>query len=188
MNARLTFIHAFTALHSGVGQGAGIIDLPVAREKSTGIPYLPGSSLKGALRTRCKARGMEQDCYEIFGPENVEDTNANASMIQFTDQRLLLLPVRSLAGTFAWVTSPYILDRFARDRRFAQNKDDWEVDLPEITDELMCLIAQEKEGSKIVVRNGRSEYIVYLEDLNLVPHYNEHATTLAQKIAKQVFP
>ncbi len=188
MNARLTFIHAFTSLHAGVGQGAGIIDLPVAREKSTGIPYLPGSSLKGALRTRCKTRGMEQECYEIFGPENVEDTNANASMIQFTDQRLLLLPVRSLAGTFAWVTSPYILDRFARDRRFAQNKNDWEVDLPEITDELMCLIAQEKEGSKIVVRNGRSEYIVYLEDLNLVPHYNKHATTLAQKIAKQVFP
>jgi CRISPR/Cas system CMR subunit Cmr4 (Cas7 group RAMP superfamily) len=34
---------------------------------------------------------------------------------QFADARLLLLPVRSLAGTFAWVTSPYVLRRFARD-------------------------------------------------------------------------
>lgn len=188
MNARLTFIHAFTPLHSGVGQGAGVIDLPVAREKATGIPYLPGSSLKGALRTRCKTRGMQQECYDVFGPENVEDTNASASMIQFSDQRLLLLPVRSLAGTFAWVTSPYILDRFARDIRFTQGKQDWVVDLPEIKDELTCLITEAKEQSRIVVKNEKSEYIVYLEDLNLVPQYSENAATLAQKIAKQVFP
>src|SRR5258708_65554 len=189
MNAKLTFIHAFTPLHSGVGQGAGIIDLPVAREKSTGIPYLPGSSLKGALRARCKARGMTQACYDIFGPENVDDTNASASMIQFSDQRLLLLPVRSLAGTFAWVTSPYILDRFARDIRFIQGKKDWTANLPGTIDELACLITEpSKEKSKIVVKNEKPEYIVYLEDLNLVPQYNENAATVAQEIARQIFP
>src|SRR5207237_5302877 len=101
MTAQLTLVHALSPLHAGIGQGAGIIDLPIAREKATGIPYLPGSSLKGALRTRCKNRGMQQECHEIFGSDNVDDTNSSASMIQFSDQRLLLLPVRSLAGTFA---------------------------------------------------------------------------------------
>ena len=31
MKAQLTFIHTLSALHAGVGQGAGVIDLPIAR-------------------------------------------------------------------------------------------------------------------------------------------------------------
>jgi CRISPR-associated protein Cmr4 len=186
MNAKLTFIHALTALHAGVGQGTGIIDLPIAREKATGIPYLPGSSLKGALRSRSKTQGKLQDCYEIFGPENVDDTNSSAGMIQFSDQHLLLLPVRSLAGTFAWVTSPYILERFARDRRFIQEKRDWEYDLPEL-DESQCFIPYEmSQQAKIVVHYEES--IVYLEDLNLTPRYHQNAMEIAKTIAQHLFP
>ena len=113
MNAHLTFVHALSPLHAGTGQGSGVIDLPIAREKATGLPFLPGSSLKGALRSRCP----EKERNLIFGSDTNSisaDSNA-ASPAQFSDQRLLLLPVRSLAGTFAWVTSPYILRRFARD-------------------------------------------------------------------------
>lgn len=47
---RLYFIHVLSPLHAGTGQGTGVIDLPIAREKATGIPYLPGSSVKGTLR------------------------------------------------------------------------------------------------------------------------------------------
>ncbi|HEY7420145.1 MAG TPA: RAMP superfamily CRISPR-associated protein, partial [Ktedonobacteraceae bacterium] len=61
MNAQLTFIHALSPLHAGTGQGAGVIDLPVAREKATNIPFLPGSSLKGALRTRCFTENSEHE-------------------------------------------------------------------------------------------------------------------------------
>ena len=53
MNAQLLFTHALSPLHAGTGQGIGVIDLPIAREKATGIPYLPGSSLKGTLRDLC---------------------------------------------------------------------------------------------------------------------------------------
>jgi len=53
MTAQLTFVHALSPLHAGIGQGAGVIDLPIAREKATGIPFLPGSSLKGALKALC---------------------------------------------------------------------------------------------------------------------------------------
>src|SRR5712692_8408987 len=122
-NARLTFVHALSPLHAGTGQGAGIIDLPIAREKATGLPFLPGSSLKGPLRARCKPEYARQ----VFGPEaaDMQTENNHASSAQFSDQRLLLLPIRSLAGTFAWVTSPYVLRRLARDIEDAQ------IDLPD---------------------------------------------------------
>src|SRR6266581_7347401 len=118
MNARLTFVHALSPLHAGTGQGASVIDLPIAREKATGLPFLPGSSLKGTLRARCSG----QNCPKVFGPDAAEiQTDSNqASAAQFSDQRLLLLPVRSLVGTFAWVTSPYVLCRLARDIQDAE--------------------------------------------------------------------
>jgi CRISPR-associated protein Cmr4 len=113
MNAKLLFVHALSSLHPGAGQGAGVIDLPVAREMATNVPYLPGSSLKGVLRDRYTANNGDN----IFGPEagSITDANARAGAVIFSDQRLLLLPVRSLAGTMAWVTSPFILQRFRRD-------------------------------------------------------------------------
>jgi CRISPR-associated protein Cmr4 len=109
-NARLYFVHALSPLHPGTGQGTGVIDLPIVREKATGIPYLPGSSVKGSLR----ASGLIANVKRFFGPEtNGADEHAGAA--QFADARLLLLPVRSLRGTFAYVTSPYLLRRVARD-------------------------------------------------------------------------
>ena len=54
MKSRLVFVHAISPLHAGTGQGVGVIDLPVAREKATGLPYFPGSSLKGVLRDACE--------------------------------------------------------------------------------------------------------------------------------------
>src|SRR3989440_125099 len=83
MNARLTFVHALSPLHAGTGQGVGVIDLPIAREKATGLPFLPGSSLKGTLRARCSA----QECKQVFGPDTTEvQTDSNhASSAQFSD-------------------------------------------------------------------------------------------------------
>ncbi|MEI7643922.1 MAG: type III-B CRISPR module RAMP protein Cmr4 [Chloroflexales bacterium] len=109
-NARLYFVHALSPLHPGTGQGTGVIDLPIAREKATGIPYLPGSSVKGTLRDS----KIIADVKRFFGPDtNGADEHAGAA--QFADARLLLLPVRSLRGTFAYVTSPYLLRRMSRD-------------------------------------------------------------------------
>lgn len=115
MNAKLLIVHAITPLQPGTGRGLGVIDLPIAREVATGLPYLPGSSFKGVLRDRC---GKNDDSIKLFGPET-DNASDHAGAVQFTDMRLLLLPVRSLAGTFAWVTSPFILHRFARDCQMA---------------------------------------------------------------------
>jgi len=39
-----------TPLHPGAGQSADVVDLPVAREGATGLPQIPDTGLKGALR------------------------------------------------------------------------------------------------------------------------------------------
>ena len=43
------WIHTITPLHVGAGKGLGYIDLPIAREKVTNWPYIPGSSVKGVI-------------------------------------------------------------------------------------------------------------------------------------------
>ena len=112
MSTSLLFIHAISPLHAGTGQSAGPIDLAIAREKATGIPYLPGSSIKGVLRDRCEARGGETT--KLFGPPT-DKAGDQAGALMFGDARLVFLPVRSFAGTFAWVTSPLLLGRLSRD-------------------------------------------------------------------------
>lgn len=115
MATKMLFIHALTPLHAGTGQGVGVIDLPIAREKATHLPMLPGSSLKGALRARCSD---DQEKRHLFGPDT-KDASDHAGAVQFSDQRLLLFPVRSYAGTFAWATCTWVLRRFARDAAMA---------------------------------------------------------------------
>ncbi len=45
-------LQAISPLHAGTGHAAGIIDLPIARMRATGIPFLPGSSIKESSATR----------------------------------------------------------------------------------------------------------------------------------------
>ncbi|ACA60316.1 type III-B CRISPR module RAMP protein Cmr4 [Candidatus Desulforudis audaxviator] len=176
VEARLLFVYALSSLHAGTEQGVGVIDLPVAREKATGLPYLPGSSLKGVLRDACRDNEMRK---KVFGPD-ADSAHEHAGSVQISDQRLLLLPVRSLKGTFAWVTSPYILRRFLRD---AENVGVSSIPsgVPVPTLETSCLVSN--DGSAIVLNNQ-----VILEDLDLTAETNSDAREWAEWIDRQVFP
>lgn len=156
----LFFVHALSPLHAGTGQGIGAIDLPIAREKATGIPYLPGSSLKGVLRDRARGKGWDADTLAaVFGPET-EGAAEHAGAVQVGDAKLLLLPVRSVYGVFAHVTSPYLLERFRREALLAGLTPPEAVATPERESVGVA------PGSKLVDAklNG-----VYLEDLDLKP-------------------
>ncbi|CAG1004418.1 partial CRISPR system Cms endoribonuclease Csm3, partial [Gammaproteobacteria bacterium] len=117
MAAKMYWLHALTPLHVGTGRGVGFIDLPVAREKATGWPVVPGSGIKGVLADRHGAtddkRKTDPKLAAAFG--RADDKLANSGALIFTDARMVCLPVRSLYGTFAWVTSPLALRRLARD-------------------------------------------------------------------------
>ena len=105
MAVNLLFVHALSSLHPGTGQGVGAIDLPVARERATNLPFVGGSTLKGCLR----AVYGGSDAKAVFGESDSQ------GRLQVGDARLLLLPIRSLGTTFVWATSPYVLRRFQRD-------------------------------------------------------------------------
>lgn len=192
-NTRLLFVHALSPLHAGTGQGVGVIDLPIAREKATGLPFLPGSSLKGTLkgtlRSLCPEKYSEVICKSMFGPDNadIEANDSYASSVQVSDQRLLLLPIRSLAGTFAWVTSPYILRRFLRDSKDAQVKTSVAT-TPIVQSIKQCLLpsTDAKDRSKLLM--DITSPMVYLEDLDLEAKSDAVVKAWAEWFSLQIFP
>lgn len=173
MTTHLYFIHVLSPLHAGTGQGSGVIDLPIAREKATAIPYLPGSSVKGVLRDKSGDNDLTK---ALFGPKT-ENASDYAGSLQMADARLLLLPVRSLRGTFAWVTSPYVLRRFARDAG------DIKLTAPSARsalDDAQCSITS---ASKLKVNQN----LVVLEDLDLTPQAGD-ADAWAGWLKGRMFP
>lgn len=193
MTTRLVLVHALSPLHAGTGQSVGAIDLPIARERPTGIPLVPGSSIKGALRARSADREREHPAdvsvpstRVVFGPDTAL-ASEHAGAVQLSDAQVILLPVRSLAGTFAWVTSPFLLGRFARDAHAAG------IALPVVTSFLHpgtpdssdvehCLVV----GSRLLLQAR-----VVLEDLDLAAEAVSADSPLAlyaEKLGLWLFP
>ncbi len=115
-------IRSLTPLHAGSGaRVSGIVDLPIQREAHTGLPVIYGSSIKGALRSWAKVKleksgvnDLDEVIEKIFGPEPEKGSEA-MGMAVFTDAKLLFFPVKSLRGIYAWITSPFLINRFIRD-------------------------------------------------------------------------
>lgn len=168
MTIQITLIHALTPLHAGTGQAVGAIDLPIARERPTGIPLLPGSSLKGACARAPAIRGRLRSW--VRTPPMPATARAPS---QFSDAHLLLLPVRSLWAPCAWVTSPYLLQRFARDVLEAG------IRLQPPKPQTPSSIASSRQALPYgALPPGR----VVLEDLDFIPDEPAELTTLAKRL------
>jgi CRISPR-associated protein Cmr4 len=121
---RMLFIYVETPLHAGTGRGLGAVDLPIQRERITGYPVVQASTVKGRLRAEAEAHanaGKDLTIAEvtaIFGPQTGAASD-HAGALSAGDARVLLFPVRSLAGVFAWVTSADVLARFRREASFS---------------------------------------------------------------------
>lgn len=175
MNTRLLLVHALSPLHAGTGQGVGVIDLPIAREKATNIPYVPGSTVKGVLRDASEATG-QAITEKVFGPPT-DNADAHAGSLVISDARLLLLPVRSVLGTFAWVTSPYLLHRLVRDLEGGAPPS-----VPPLnTDEQVCYVT---DKNCALLNGGKT---VYLEDLDLTATTSADVTAWAAWLGQQLF-
>lgn len=156
MNARLLVLQCLSPLHAGVGQGTDAVDLAIAREKATGFPYLPGSSLKGSLRAKATlaSEGYTKD---VFGPET-DKAEEHSGAVAFGDANLVCLPVRSVYGTFAYVSSPYLLARLKRDAAQVG------VSLPDLP-------VMENAGEVRITKNSLlkdQDNNVYFEDLDFI--------------------
>ncbi len=123
MTTEIIGLLAETYIHPGTGQSAGAIDLPVARERVTQYPFIPGSSMKGALLDAVRTDGLDKkERNKLFGSVEAESDSKDvtgAGALLISDARLLLLPVRSLTSPYVWLTCPYLIERFRRDRERA---------------------------------------------------------------------
>ncbi len=142
--AMAMFMLCETSVHAGSGSELGIVDLPIQRERHTDYPVFHSSSIKGALRFNVdravsfwesfkkqwessNSRGIllsdvssgerfRKIFDAVFGEKEVSsDKESFASAIAITDGRILLFPVKSLRGTFAYITCPFVLNRLNRD-------------------------------------------------------------------------
>lgn len=154
---QLVFYYAVSPVHMGAGSAIGAIDSPIQREVHTKHPMFAGSGLKGALRhhfNRAWPRAEGDDrkpsslINRIFGP----DTSASdfAGALSLSDAQLVALPVRSLKGGFAYVTSPLALARLHRLATQAGMPVDWST--PTVAaDKALVASADLLQGKQLVL-------------------------------------
>ncbi len=175
METRIFHLQNLSALHVGTGQGVSIVDLPIMRSKATNLPIVPGSAIKGVLRDELEIADSHKRI--LFGPppQDADDyNNVHAGAIAFGDAHLLLLPIRSFAGTVAYATCPYILRQYKRDM-----SGNW--DIPTTTNN-QAVVAQ---NSKLLVSNSEK---IALEDLDIKANKDNATDSLADIIVGKLYP
>lgn len=179
--AKVMFIYTESSLHCGSGTSLGVIDLPIQREKYTDYPVCQASGVKGVVREWFENKYDEKDSRikYTFGPDfGRGDGEAHAGAATFTDGRLLLFPVRSLNGVFAYTTSRFALSRLKRDLVMAGVKVDWS--LPAESGDKIFGVA----GSKIADSNNK----VVLEEYTFDFQAEDGAKAIAEWIADNAIP
>ena len=133
MQTNILYLLTRTPLHVGAGASVGAIDQPIQRERHTGFPIIPATSLKGSFadewnnsmldgmpdkngkisKVRVTNSGEHSESAWLFGSDN--DKPAYAGSLIFSEARVIAFPIRSAKGSFAWITCPLMLQRASRD-------------------------------------------------------------------------
>ena len=66
------------------GSNTSVTDATLLLHHTYGVPYLPGSGLKGVARAMARRRGLQADLAALFGPERDEDEHKGA-LVNFLD-------------------------------------------------------------------------------------------------------
>jgi len=188
--SKLFFIIAETPLHPGSGgEITGLVDLPIQRERHTNFPKIEASGLKGCIREAFENSNKQISLNSqqininnkkiislVFGPEDTEEAHAGA--LVFTGARILLFPVKSLKGVFAWVTCPMVLERFKEDLKLTGEKFDYL--LPDQIKEGNCWIS---DGSTIFIDDQ-----IILEEYTFKAEKKNEVKEIAKFFAQKIFP
>lgn len=174
------FIYTETSLHAGVGSTVSVVDLPIQRERTTQFPIVQGSGIKGALRSQVNDgfEGRDNLINLVFGGEE-EDKKDNTKKVNFAgavsvgDARIVLFPVRSLAGVFAYITCPAVLARVRRDMK----------DFPEL-DQAIAMDAALVNAKSTVSASNR----VVLEEFSFTAQSNPAVDEIAGWLADYALP
>lgn len=194
------FILAETPVHAGSGNELGLVDLPIQRERHTDFPKIEASGLKGCIREsfgfankevdlngkqikpkdkiKIKKDDTEKELDKdylslVFGPEEGE---THAGAIALTDARILLFPVKSLKGVFAWITCPLVLERLKKDMEFIKEDFDFVLDFYTL------------QNTIPKQTNLALESKVILEEFTFEVKENETTSKIAEWLANKVLP
>ena len=215
---KVIFFHTITPVHMGAGQGLDHIDLPIQREQHTRFPIFYASGIKGALRQQAleKAKencgesislaklnkvveeydcagneNLEQNCQEqveilakIFGSQNCR------GKLTVSDAKILFFPVKSLKGIFAYVTCPYVLNRYGEDTGNKKLLEELK-NLKISEGEILASETLKVEGNKIVLEEfefetiGKSNGI--MEKLNLPKELKDKISQRVAIVSDDIF-
>jgi CRISPR-associated protein Cmr4 len=180
----MLFLYCETPVHAGTGTSLSIVDLPIQRERITGLPIVQASSLKGVLRAetlsilkRRQDPKAEEKVKVLFGPETGQ-ASEHAGCVSPHDARLLLFPIRSLVGVFAWATCPFVLERFKREMIAAGFQIGWQV--PNPANSHQALVAHDDT----IVADGK----VVLEEFAFEKQKDDSAEQIANWLRDNAFP
>jgi CRISPR-associated protein Cmr4 len=173
----MLFLYCETPVHAGTGTSLSIVDLPIQRERITGLPIVQASSLKGVLRAEVERLKGKQIAEALFGPET-QRAHEHAGCVSPHDARLLLFPIRSLVGVFAWATCPLVLERFKREMIAAGFQIGWQV--PNPANSHQALVAHDDT----IVADGK----VVLEEFAFKAQPSEETKSIAEWLAENAFP
>ncbi len=166
-NGKIMTIVVNSPLHVGAGRSFGIVDMPIQRERHTQFPKIEGSSIKGALRSYFERNNIT-NTNKLFG------SGDSGGLLAFTDARILLFPVKSMKGLFAWVTSPSVLHRFKKDLEIVGH-----TSIPDIPEENTVT-----NNSENIVNNEQ----VILEEYTFNVKKDGTTTKFAKWLSKRIFP
>ncbi len=185
--AIVLFLYAETPLHPGTGTSLSLVDLPIQRERISDLPMIQASSLKGALRAEAlhilemrDKSGAKEKIEALFGPET-QRASEHAGCVSPHDARLLLFPVRSLVGVFAWTTCPFVLERFKRELTAAGFGKEIQWEVPSVKNDGQALVT---EQSELTVDNGT----IVLEEFAFKASKNKKAQVIAEWLQANALP
>ena len=190
--ANALFLYAETSVHLGSGCSVAAVDLAIQRERFSDLPMGAASGVKGVARDYFETRSShadpaKEDPYILaaFGPDT-DHAGEHAGALSFTDLRLLLFPIRSHQGVFAWATCPFVLYRFKRDLemlRGALPEEKKLTNLPEPAEQKVCV---SEDSQLITTSNGDRQ--VLLDEYLMDAHQDAAVTQLGEWLADYALP
>lgn len=184
MDRTILFLYAETPIHPGAGSGVSYVDLPVQRESFTGMPIIQSSGLKGSLREYFEVKYGKTDKEKIetvFGPSPDTTGSDYAGALSIGEAKILLFPIASLYGVFAYITCPLVLQRFKRDLSFIINSatpiNNVNIQLSE---EKKILIPNES----IIAENGKAVFNEFEFDATT----DNNVEAIAEFFKENIFP
>lgn len=179
------FIVCESPLHAGSGSDLGIVDLPIQRERHTDFPKIEGSSLKGGLREAFEQKlgATDSRILQAFGPENADYAGA----LGVTDARLLLFPVKSMKGVFAWITCPAVIGNFIRDLNLCQTTPPQTPPAIPWLDAIPSAVTA-PYGCDLLLKENLAVLEEYTFEVTKEPAAGGPVTALANFVANRAFP